>query len=511
MKRESRSFRGEKGSGVMFFVAVIIPLFTVLLSITFDMIVFYSERSRVQQIVDDALIQGSHYLPHADQAKIVAEQWIAERDSELSKFVTFESSDSSHLSASGVFPVDTFFLRFIASSDSKSGHIDSIQFGLSGKVTVHPRDVVIVLDTSSYLAPKPGEDTWGTDNFWPAARIFPFPVAAPGGGDLDPKMATQQCFNPPFSALKEAAIRFYDYVAAFPMNSVGVLTIPGTIRDAGGVSEPVSVVRDTAVPGSGASKFDYYRAPGTPRSRAVSDELCLGIAEHLRPRSYRVPPLPDHLSHIESDSGTVVSKANFRLNPSFVSQLGPRKILWSRSVRQNNFRIDEALRAVRAQLLGTASRDDRSGAASEVQKTAVLFLGDFPRLGNIVYRSDESVKKIGEVVDNARIERVMSTELERIRKDAKRRGVKVKIFFVVPRHEGIYTSQLCQEDPDRAINQAISCPEFYQTDYLFSEFLKGEETKNLTLVSFRVPSTGSLAQDFIMAAPLYERSVLFSH
>ena len=422
------------------------------------------------------------------------------------------------------------------------------------------------------------ERPWGTTKFWPVAKwvkLHP-KLIPPYQDDKYPnrpaRIATQQCFNPLFSAVKEAVIRLYDYIGAFGGHAVGIMMGPGQssndllmVRDimpVNHVAQTSSIV--TQNPGEGT--FGYFRTP------YVRDEYCMAMAEEepllveradsseqedlrddeIRRGGYRIPT--DRGSSLGSRTEKYINRVDHTLPVNNLPKLTVKDIIWSRAAHrpfQKNapsdhyVNIGTVLRETGRALLAAPIRKEREGQNYELSHAAFLFLGDLPRQNGVRFARSRFDRRY---TGNAVVKRAITTELQRIDAMARELNVKAAIYFVIPRNPHEYAPPTdildrwyntvlkrtppqisnkewkkvpdhdCVDDPTFLGNmdshaEPTECKRFFEKDMVeFEEFLKNQNRtfSNLQTVLIRPPDLASIAQDTMAFLPMVNREVVIA-
>lgn len=564
-------FCKSTGSVVFIFAVVLLPLLLGFFAISIDLSKVYFERGHLQAAADAAALNAANSLPFSYKALEVAKQTIEQNGFKEDDFQYDVTQDSVRVST------DNYQVRSFAGF---SGLVNQFfDLSVTARARLTPRDIDIFMDNSSYLAPpilkspdslaQSSLYAWGGD-MWPASdfsKKFRLKYLRPANDNLNPKVAakqftvsakisTQQCFNPSFSALKEATYRLYNYFAGIPSFSVGLLMGPSGVSN-----ENIAVVHQLRRGGQIDSQtaegyFNYYR------SKFTSDEYCLALADSqtLATNSgfnqalslagstktvkaehggYGFPALAkDGAMHLPINvalaSGRPASLTTYNtstkkwvLDPQNLHFLTVREIIWSRAVQakfvinssnglleqqDRIVNIAEVLDYVRRRLVGSAYRDERMALASKTTYTGIVLLGDLPWYNGKRFQKDNEVQQ------------AISTQLTRIHRSASRNKKKVDLYFVYFRHQGNYPNSNpgntrvpgneCSVSTDMSVfdnDDPVVCPPFFEQGQEFDDFLATKSTSWLTVNSIRIPDRGSLAQEFAAFVPLIGKSVVLEH
>ncbi|NLF25092.1 MAG: hypothetical protein GX589_05470 [Deltaproteobacteria bacterium] len=562
----------ERGSALLFFLAGALPLILLFLGLALDLSRYYLLREEAQRVADNAVILAAKYLPFTEPAISAARAYVASEavGPGLDKALQIEKieadtadSISVRISRSASFLLLSFF------------GASQIKFTVQARAGINAKNVLIFMDNSSHMSPAwESERPWG-GGAWPTAKFFnknPHLVPSyeePAHPRRRFRVATQQCFNPLFSAVKEATIRLYDYLSAFDGHSVGLLMGPGQNDD------DILVVRDVmpfdlnryansrVTYNAGQATFGYYR------SQFVRDEYCLAAAEQepliersltpededlidkkVRHGGYRIPA--DRGAN-RPRSYSLIPSGSFTLPLAQLSKVTPKDVIWSRAARrpyrenggiESHVNIRSVLRQVRSTLLGAPFRAERAGQGFEPSHLAFLMLGDFPWQNGVRFSKSRFDKNYP---GNLVVRTAIATELEALNQAAKQLGARVAIYFVVPRNPHEYTPPSdvlerwyntvlkrqgkkilikewlrtqdhdCVDDPQYEGNidshaRPTQCVRFFKKDGpRFEAFLKKQNFTNVRVTLIRPPDLASIPQDTMAFLPMVNRSVVLTH
>ena len=221
---------------------------------------------------------------------------------------------------------------------------------------------------------------------------------------LNPLLATQQCFNPSFSALKDATIRMYDYLSSIPQNAVSVMVGPEMTQDAT-QSKGFRILNTW---GSNQTLgIDTYDGEG------ISDEYCLALAEAnstlspggakcatVNPTTilddsanesdvhcgYGPPRYSDQLG-LDLQLASHVGYNNGKWQSFNISQMPVREAIWARAVArrfrnhaviERKLALNHAINAATSWLMASPLRTNRASAALDPSYSLYFMLGDLP-------------------------------------------------------------------------------------------------------------------------------------
>jgi len=402
--------RAERGSVMIFVAGFVLPLFWVIYTLTLDLGGYFTEAQRVQKSLDDAAMHGARFLPFPEVARGAAERALARGG--LTAHTTISAS------------ADELSLLYTTSHPFAFPALLGLNAALPLRLTARtrgtPYDVFIALDLSSYLAPAIVNGIgapWGNSGSWPPAQFFATSFSLPWQGHpIDPRLLTQQCFNPAISSLKRAALETFEHLGAFRMNTVGVALYPGT----GSEVTILHPVTPAAGPGGVSFLTNAMLYPG------LRNEHCAAAAEQeVWHEAYRFPEANRRLPP-EERSGTpeaMILPPSWDFNPAWASQLLLREVIWSSGVRGERGDLGDLLTTMRAELLGAPARPERGGLVNEVLKSGIVLAGDVPWVG------DERFPAPGVLA-------ALEARLGALREDIAATGARLKLYYVVFAHEG---------------------------------------------------------------------------
>ncbi len=418
-----RNLQSEFGATIIFVAAVILPVLFFLFSLTFDIAHYFTQRRNAQMIIDEAALYAHRYLPYTTAAASAAEGYLS-RYGALAEHVAMEITP------------DTVALQY---SDEVNLTFASY-FGAGIDVPMHaytrtqgtPYDVFLLMDTASYLSPQiPYGTAWGSD---PAAQFFDtvYPIQHDADDDgvpelIDPVIATQQCFNPIFSSLKRAAIRTYEYLSSFQLNSVGVAVYPAS----GNFFDLVRPVAASPTSGEVSDVAFPQYAGGY-----IRPDYCAAAANYeVNFPAYRVPTSSTGMEGLwtpASGAPSIVEPVTYLYNTDYAPYLSIQELLWSQVARGNtNYapNTPRVLEGIRAQIVGAQAREERKGLVNRAVKSAVLLAGDLPW-----YESERFILPNGSI--SANVTNALRVQLANLRSDAVNYDMHLVLYYVVFRHAG---------------------------------------------------------------------------
>jgi len=358
-----------QGSVTLFILAIVLPLLFFGLSLSVDLGKYYRESQAIQTALDDAARHAYRFLPYVQQARTAAFSYLSRINGLAEK--TMIAVDS-----------DTITLRYGGAATLSLADYFGVKVAVPVTAYVQvrgaPVDAMIVMDGGAHLAPPvAGGVGWGQPADWPAAYFFQFenPLAL-NGSPIDPRLATQQCFNPYFSALKQAAINTYSYLQRFDLNAVGLGFYPGA-------GSPVDIVRNLEPGGlrpqpgnTGEADFMDYE------ELTASNAYCAAAAE--REPNWEPYQFPLPAEGTETGLGNkpqfMITPGSWKLNPDYIPVMSAREVIWSRAAHPNsNGDTAAVLNTIHSVLIGAPNVSKRGGLKNRAIKTAVIFAGDVPR------------------------------------------------------------------------------------------------------------------------------------
>jgi Flp pilus assembly protein TadG len=523
-----------RGSAALLFFAVVIPILVICGVITFDINRVLTERSGLQKAADQAALIGARSLPHTERA-ITAAVGVLKQEGIYQgapwnggRLVVSVTADQGTVHTSITMPLQASLASYF---------LDENELGViaASSATTAPRIVDIFVDTSAYLAPpltESGGDVLGADTAWGLAKLPPYcsnsrltveqrtacqtmrtavrrgdfwPTAQFAqrnpirfsGSVVPPLMVTQQCFNPALSAIKEAALRIYEFTATSPMNQVGVAVGPSS---SGGATSLKDIGR-----GDKISTYPSLVEGG------ISDSFCLAMSEEERSHTgYNVPPQASYTQGQSELSATIVKQGEgwTVLNPR---DLSVRKGIWGRAVArrvgtngvaEQIVDFEKVLEVMRRRVEGSLVR-----YASGVRPTysSIILLGDLP------YVDNTRVVPIGSGKLESRVWGTLVRELDQYKALAEREKVQISLLIVHFRHRGNY-GELCG---DQGVYDAyLPCGEFIDDSYALyravQSYIRSAPSQYFFVASAKVPDVSSLPQDALSLIPLFNHATIIN-
>lgn len=415
-----RKGSGQSGSAMFFVAAFVLPLLAFLISLALDITVYFADQRKTQIVLDEAALYSYHFLPYPAEARSAAENYLKRFGGIAEGLVIDVGRDAIALTVrrNNSFTFAQLFSALL-------GHDIKLNLPLAVQSIVRgrPVDAFIAVDTSRYLSPDVHFGTaWGEIGTWPAATFFEkFHPISFDGELLQPRLLTQQCFNPAISAVKRAAIYAYDYLTSFGLNGVGLGFYPGSgvVID---LARPVGPLSLTDAQADRAN-FPLYQHP------LASSEYCAAAAEletacpqyQFVGRSVR---LPQERVDRTNQPANLVEPGLWRLNPDYLPYLRTEQVVWSRAVHQDqegDFGL--LLGELWTQLVGADYQPQRSSLASTPRRLAIVISGDLPQTSG--YR-----------FPTAQGRALLATALTRLSLMLTEQKRDLTIWFVLVKHSG---------------------------------------------------------------------------
>lgn len=519
---------------IFFSFALPIILAMVMLGVDFGAIFF--ERGKDQEILNNAALIGAKYLPYRTSAETAArsyaEQWGHYDPSELTVNTT---NDTIQLTVNR--PVGSSMLHPTKSAELK--------ITVRSKAALAPRDALLFVDISSYMAPAIGE-IWGIeerDGFYIGFKStndpndiihppYPDPFspawsAAEWLKGLAPYSAldkfertqrSQQCLNPVLQSFKQSAIRFYDYVSSFPLNSVGII--------AGPVGAGVAGIKSIKQVGeSGFNTGAEADFPTPANYGTVPNRICLGMAEYdgrtfesdqnyfkdmSKAGPYYLPhysddidvgslygvstPKPPHTDLVDPVSGS--------LNTALLNAtLTARAAIWSLAANPGRrIGIQALFTKIADELIDNAqNRDSERGAlAALTTRSAYIFLGDFPAIINAGTATE--LTATGDTVAQA-----IDDELTTLNQRAKSANKKLQLYLGVVRAHNQYQTTCPHQVCSDYLNQAAIL------DAVIQNSINTHHWKYLEVKLLVIADPTSLAHEVSAYLPTAENNIVLEN
>ena len=378
----------------LFSATFIIPLLMLLASASVDIQAYTTQSSELQETCDDAALVGTQYLPDLKKAQSAVDGLFKARNSDAVAVVVIKNN-SLNVEARKTF---TPFLASFFKNNAGDDTAFTLPLIATSSGRANPVDLFVGIERGSRVAPSltaTHDQRWGTESTYPTASYF---VSHPING-IDPSIATEQCFNPQYSLIKQAAIRVLDSVSALSVNQTGVYFFPGSWSLAGRNRELSLVTDPTASSPTAYSFFDtninsdgqsnYTDSEFEPTSISnqnpspfswvfpVQSMHCALLAEGIQGASsnYQFPIRP---SYQTATSQALVEESSITLNQSY--PLSYRESIWSRVANtQGYFDTAIALQYMEQALLHTTAATIRGGMVNRAHQVAVIVTNGPPQ------------------------------------------------------------------------------------------------------------------------------------
>lgn len=390
MKRDS-----QHGAMLVFVAGFILPLIFVLMSVALDVQAYTNKLEEMQSIADNAVLFGARFLPDTQAAQTMIASFVTSRDANAHYSVS-SAADIVSLTVSDSF--SPFFGTFF---DKALNITTAIPYSATAEARAAPLDVFIGIDRSGYLSPDfslADDGAWGDAGQWGAADVFTALLTIPfRNGVMGARIATQQCFNPPYVLIKKAAVRAFDFFSSFALNRVAVNFFPGAVslvgksRDinAGGTSQEAITFYDTRLDWD----VDHYVTVAEyedPSSFPVQSLHCASIAES-EPffTEYRIPEAPAYLS--TSNGGAfLVNQADWSLNDDYPLMI--REKIWSRATNKyESMDTGVVINAMKQALFNAGQKSDRRGLVNNAAQVGFIITNKVPVIGGISFTNGNDV------------------------------------------------------------------------------------------------------------------------
>lgn len=562
VRNKVRNFR-EGGNATFLFLTLVLPLLFMLFTISIDITGFYKQKQVAQQIVDDGARIGSRYLPNKIEAEKAAYKYLEAMSSDLTYSV--EATDSL-VNVRGEGRARVTFFHFITGlflggtpqdrvehAEEKALNEDGLPFVVGAKAGLIPKDILLFLDNSKYLAPDPTRDKepWDKEH-WPVPLLFKENIELRFEDDvLPPALAVQQCYNPVLNEFKRAAIRFYEFTIPITDLHFGTMLGPGKVstvvtRQEEGepveysyfealelgpipievesseqgtaqeselevletlgafsyqLDEPTSVVREVLQHGypslyKGEGEFGYFR------SEYARDEYCFALAEQatLEQRQFQPPRNSRGVQPIARRRfRRIIDDETHELDARDLRSVSIPDVLWTRAVQHGTVDISKIMKDAAGQLFAE-NGGQRGRYSQEVSAAAVLLLGDFPHEGSKRF-------------PNGRVNSAIQSAVQEIDELAKTVNREITFFFIVAQHAGVYGAK--RGDPDCRLVEFIEngqprCARFFSEADQFDQLLNGlnASATNVNFVFMPVKTIYELKEQILTVIPVLDRMLV---
>lgn len=372
----------QGGSLTLFTALIVLPTLFFILSLTFDLSLYYTATRRAQRMADEAVMYAYRFLPAQEESRKALELYLAQHAPKAAsaRSEISISSDFITLVYKGLWPLT--FAR-LAGADL------SLPFNVTSSARATPLDIYLALDTSSYLAPEVlGNEAWGEPGVWPAADYFNHErffykldpaTSSPTEEQIDPRIVTQQCFNEAFSPIKQAAVQLYDYAGSFALNSVGVGFYPG-------YKLALDPAREVTEPGKGDAAPEAFLESIYGGLYQSSLFCAAAAAKEINHPDYRFPPASSQLRDPELCPGSLMTfdSESGKVADDYLSCIQTRQVIWSRPVFPGlGHDFPSVVRELSSSLAAARVRNDRSGLLASSSKVGIILAGGLPMSGTL--------------------------------------------------------------------------------------------------------------------------------
>jgi|GEM_PF-5077666 len=390
------NYQHQRGE-VSLYLLVFIPVMLVVSVFAIDFAQWFSARTRLESEVDRIALLGARYLPDESQARSVA---LAEIRSGLGDAIAEQASVSVNygcvITVSLRATIDHSFASLLSSLSAKD--IKPLSVSAESSAQLVPSDIVIAVSDGQTLRPglradvgSGPEDVWGDSSTWPASTYFEHTEFAPRPGlpgeswrwwddSRFPRWATQSCFNPALSAIKQATLSLIDNIDGVGFNRLSLLWSPGNDPALG-----FSVAREIdGAPGGYVAKDSKVRSRWTDKEDLnfdLGDSSCVLFSEPTSTRSnlYALPLAPTGIPDLSASCpspivdffpGSIHDPYHTIAQCYMKDQLLIREALYWRSASlSGDFNIKAVLnKAVQELSSGTGSTDAQASLAGNLSR-----------------------------------------------------------------------------------------------------------------------------------------------
>lgn len=237
--------KNQQGN-ISLYTLFLLPLVVLSTFLTIDISGWNSLRNSLQAEADTLALQAAQALPNKEIINNFIQTSIAQNKKyNLSATINYPDDYNSSLEL-------TLTAQYLSSFNSfiKKDNFSAFSISKKSIVQIVPSDYVIILPDSNSLRPKLNssytiEQPWGDEEQWPASNYFncalkPNITNSPSwkwwlnwDDNNFRRWATQSCFNPTISPLKQAAISLVDSISQNRTNRISLLFTPGEVSSLG--------------------------------------------------------------------------------------------------------------------------------------------------------------------------------------------------------------------------------------------------------------------------------------
>jgi hypothetical protein len=364
-------YKADSGSAMALMIAGVLPIFFVLFSVTIDVAGYYARNKQLQKIADESVLFAERFLPYEAAAEQALRSTLLSRGVDASTTLEVQvTQDSIDLIIRE--SVRVFFAELLGVSDG-------IDLVVRAQALAVPLDIALVMDIGRTLSPNlPVGTSWGDDQ--EIARFFEdyprrYVDAAGFEHDIDPLLATQQCFNPLFSQVKRVSLQLVEFLANSERNNLTLSFFPGAFTPI--IMKPYIAQGDPPVSPLAFSRYlgtftDGDRcAAAAVQQRETQDQLYVFPEPTTQHSTWQAPlgapPMVE--PHIVPQ----------RYDESFNHYLNLPQALWAQSTEETrSLSSAEALGFLESVLLAQAPNSARGNLVNRGMKLSFLVLGDLP-------------------------------------------------------------------------------------------------------------------------------------
>lgn len=382
----------QNGNALIFFVLFVLPILSFLLMLTFDVATIYTSKRKVQDVLDEASLQGVKFFPYKNYAINVAKNYLNSNGLEDDNLTVVATSEGINISYNKNYELvfsrlaDTFF----------NAHANlSWPVRVSSFSTPAIGDYFLLLDRNFYNSPDDESLLWGNDGEWPSALYFNMNNTQ----YQNPRYYTQQCFNEAFSPVKQMLIDTYNFLEGFSLNSIGVGVFPGVAykRDVDLIREIKKVNKNEPV-----NFLQYAGIDGTTTQGCYNASL-----EENQEEKYKAPTRNE--LYFNNDNEKKIDDSHFVFANSF----------WSIPVHKGYFsNFENVLDSAIKHILSSGTISDRYTTSSNIEKTIFIFSTAVPSINKIFF-------------PNNNLKATLINKIKELDIIAKQQDIKVNIVYVL--------------------------------------------------------------------------------